>query len=296
MNRWQTLFNAGVISVADMRRLEDVSQPTYRFHGRTPPKDGQRTPILAKTPAGGVDESGTAKLHLYDPIDSWGGSWGVSANEFKDALETVKDAKQINLHINSPGGEVFEGVAILNQLRAHAANVTAVVDGIAASAASFIACGADQTLMARNSQMMIHDASGLVIGNAEDMTQFAGVLNKISDNIASIYSDKAGGTVKDWRKAMLNETWYSDSEAVSAGLADEVDGGSEAVENAFDLSMFKHNGRKDAPSPPIPAQRQASCGCGPDVPGLQHKDECTGTPSLAEYRHRLVAARYRLPL
>lgn len=246
-------------------------EPTYRFHGKTPPKD-EKHPIVSLAPDGKV-EDGVAKLHLYDPIDSWGGSWGVSAKEFKTALDSVKDADEIHLHINSPGGEVFEGVAILNQLRAHKATVTAVVDGIAASAASFIAAGADQTIMAKNSQMMIHDASGLVVGNASDMHSFGDVLDKISDNIASVYAEKSGGTVKDWRAAMLDETWYSDEEAVAAGLADSVVD-APAVENGFDLSMFRHGGRADAPAPPIPTQQ----------------------PNLSEFRHRLIAARYRLPV
>jgi hypothetical protein len=123
--------------------------------------------------------------------------WGVSAKEFAAVLDELgPNVTQIDLRINSPGGEAMEGVAILNLLRSHPAKVVATVDGLAASAASFIAAGADETIMARNSQLMIHDAWGLCVGNAQDMKDLADALDKLSDNIASIYADKAGGTIE----------------------------------------------------------------------------------------------------
>src|SRR3954451_13791039 len=176
----------------------------YRFHGENPPKR-----VANELPAGPV-ENGTAVLRLYDPIDSWGGEWGVSAKEFTTALDQLPaDVHTIQLHVNSPGGEVFDGIAILNALRNHSAKVIAVVDGIAASAASFIAAGADEVVMGKNAELMIHDARGISIGNAADMQQMADLLNHLSDNIARVYTAKAGGKVEDWRQAMLAETWYS---------------------------------------------------------------------------------------
>jgi ATP-dependent Clp endopeptidase proteolytic subunit ClpP len=157
---------------------------------------------------------------------------------------------EIRLHINSPGGEVFEGIAILNALRAHSARVVAVVDGIAASAASFIACGADELVMAENSELMIHDAWGLCVGNAADMRETAGMLDHLSDNIASVYAKKAGTDVAAWRAAMSTETWYSAEEAVAAGLADRVDGAATSeAKNRYDLSIFNYAGRSEAPAP-----------------------------------------------
>ena len=197
-------------------------------------------------------EGTTAVMRLYDPVDSWGEYWGVSAKEFVTALDDLPDnIEEIRLHINSPGGEVWDGIALLNALRSHQARVVAVVDGIAASAASFIACGADEVVMARNSQMMIHDAWGLCVGNAEDMRELADMLDKISDNIASIYAEKAGGDPADWRAVMSRETWYSAEEAVAAGLADRVDEKADdaAAQNRFDLSIFKYEGRAQAPEP-----------------------------------------------
>src|SRR5699024_6271935 len=117
-----------------------------------------------------VVDDGVATMRLYDPIDSWGGDWGVSAKEFADALGALPaDTSEIRLHINSPGGMVYEAIAILNQLRSHKARVVAVVDGLAASAASFIAAGADEVIMGRNTEMMVHDAWNFCIGNAADM-------------------------------------------------------------------------------------------------------------------------------
>jgi ATP-dependent protease ClpP protease subunit len=233
--------------------------PQFRFWGsRKPP--AERAPLRAQI-VSTDDGAGTATLRLYDPIDSWGGVWGVSASEFADALDALDDSvNQIELRLNSPGGEVFEAVTILNLLRQHPADVTAHVDGLAASAASFLAAGADELVMGKNSTLMIHDAWGVCVGPAADMRQMGDLLDKLSNNIGAIYQAKAGGTLADWRGAMLAESWYDAQEAVDAGLADRVDGADEdeeaveSAENRFDLSMFKHPGREDAPPPPVPAE------------------------------------------
>lgn len=227
-----------------------VHDSKHRLRALAANKEHQ--PIRADIPSSSVDDAGkVATFRLYDPVDSWGEYWGVSAKEFAGALDDLPSTvEEIRLHINSPGGEVFEGVAILNLLRAHDARVVAIVDGLAASAASFIACGADEVVMARNSEMMIHDAWGLCVGNAEDMRSLADMLDSISDNIASVYAEKAGGTVAEWRAAMAKETWYSAEEAVGAGLADRLDKKSaDDAKNRFDLSIFTYAGREHAPDP-----------------------------------------------
>lgn len=208
-------------------------------------------PVRAEVPTSTL-EGTTAVLRLYDPVDSYGEFWGVSAKEFAQALDDLpSNVTEIRLHINSPGGDVFDGVAIVNSLRSHPARVVAVVDGIAASAASFIAAAADETIMAPNSELMIHDAWGLCVGNAAEMRQMADMLDHISDNIASIYAAKAGGTTADWRAAMAKETWYSAEEAVAAGLADSVQelAPADGPQNRHDLSIFTYAGRAAAPAP-----------------------------------------------
>jgi ATP-dependent protease ClpP protease subunit len=202
---------------------------------------------------------------IYDEI-SW---WGICAQDVVDALDGVTG--DLNVRINSPGGDVFDGFAIYNLLAGWDGKVTVVVDGLAASAASCIAMAGDQVTMQRASQMMIHDASGLCIGNAAEMTEMAALLNRVSDTIAGTYADKAGGDVAEWRAAMRTETWYSASEAVAAKLADvmapsrhnqtgepdepgrkpDEPDESMAATASFDLTCFQYAGREHAPAPVI---------------------------------------------
>lgn len=216
--------------------------------------------------------SGTsAAMYLYGAISSWG--WGdtVSAKSVIKALADL-DVDHLDVHIHSPGGDAFEGIAILNALRNHRADVTVHIDGIAASAASFIAMAGDEIVMGGGTEMMIHDASMLTWGNPEQLRADADWLDKQSQNIASIYADRAGGTADNWRALMQAETWYTADEAVSAGLADRVSGKAEPVEDPaatevpeeqpdpmledrFDLSVFTYAGRAHAPAPAAIASR-----------------------------------------
>lgn len=195
---------------------------------------------------------GPTELFIYDVVDEW---FGVSAELFARELNSI-DTDEITVRINSPGGSVFDGIAILNALRGHKAKITTVVDGLAASIASVIAMAGDEVVMGRNSELMIHDASSVCVGQAKDMQSMADNLARASNNIASIYAEKAGGTADEWRTAMLGESWYSAEEAVAAGLADRVDkapeGDKSKAKNAFDLSIYNYAGRDAAPKPPVP--------------------------------------------
>lgn len=163
----------------------------------------------------GNNASKTADVYLYSEI----GMWGTTADEFVKELNSIR-GDTINLRINSEGGEVFDGITIFNALRNHAATVNVTVDGLAASAASFIAMAGDTITMDRGSQMMIHDAQSVTYGNAGAMRECADLLDKASNTIASLYAERAGGTVESWRKTMAKDTWYTAEEAVAAGLAD----------------------------------------------------------------------------
>lgn len=189
-----------------------------------------------------------ADVYIYDEI----GFWGTTAADFASQLRDL-DVGHITLHLNSPGGDVFDGVAIYNTLVNHKADISVFVDGLAASAASFIAQAGDEVVMGKGSTMMIHDASGMAWGNAEEMRQTADILDRVSDTIAGFYADRTGGTVDEWRGLMQAETWYNADEAVEAGLADRVNKASkddeDDPENNWDLSVFNYAGRDASPSP-----------------------------------------------
>ncbi len=160
----------------------------------------------------------TTDVAIYEAIGGW---WGMLASEFIAEINKIT-TNNIRVRINSPGGSVFDSIAIYNALVAHPANIIAHVDSLAASGASIIAMSGDKRVMGIGSQMMIHDAAGLEIGNAAIMREMADFLDKQSDNIATIYQAHAGGTAEEWRALMLAETWFMAQEAVDAGLADEV--------------------------------------------------------------------------
>ena len=184
-------------------------------------------------------------IYVYAAI----GKDGVSAADFVQDLRTVK-AKVINLHIDSPGGSPFEAVTMLTALKQSKAEVRVFVDGLAASAASVLAMAGTRTVMAQHSFIMIHEAhSSEAAGSADDMRKLADMLDMMSNNIADIYTKRAGGTVEEWRARMAVETWFTDEQAVSAGLADEVATDVLAVANHFDLSEFEHPPELPAPEP-----------------------------------------------
>ncbi|WEK60511.1 MAG: Clp protease ClpP [Candidatus Microbacterium colombiense] len=192
-----------------------------RYWGKlTPPKSKAEffDAITVPAPSG---EGNVATIRLYGPIDSYGGWWGISASDVSDVLDSLPDSvTQIILRINSPGGEVFEAMSILNMLRAHKASVLGVVDGLAASAGSVIAVGCDETVMSPGTTMMIHSPSSIAWGNAAEMRKTAEILDGIEESIISIYRDKAGESA--WGELLSAETWYTAQQAVETGLADRV--------------------------------------------------------------------------
>lgn len=236
---WNQAVSLGMLSSEDRVRQHaprvqlagDGSKPWFRFSNSTDAEE--------------------AVLDLQDEI----GFWGVTASDFARQLADVT-APSIHLRVNSPGGDVFDGVAIANLLRAHRATVNASVYGLAASAASFICMAADSVTMMPNSNMMIHDAMGGCRGNAGDMRELADLLDKVSDNIASMYAAKAGGEASAWRDVMRGEQWYDAQEAVDAGLADHIgEPGTSAAENALDddrkwnMSFYRFDNRQSAAAP-----------------------------------------------
>lgn len=221
------------------------------------------------------DATGPAEVLIYDEIDSW---LGVSAEQLARDIAALAPERDLTVRINSPGGNVYDGIAILNALRAHPGTVTVVVDGIAASAASVIAMGGDHIVMNRNSEMMVHNGRAIAMGGAEDMRKMADRLEAVNANLSTIYADRAGGTPDEWRAIMAAETWYSAEEAVKAGLADRVEkapSDARAIAAQFDLSIFAHAGRQNAPAPhivaqqtPLPVEAEVNQGKEPSVASL----------------------------
>jgi ATP-dependent Clp protease protease subunit len=161
---------------------------------------------------------GIAELAIYDEI----GIWGVTAADFRDSLAGLGKVDRINLRLNSPGGDVFAGLAIHNMLARHPAFLTVTVDGIAASISSVIAMAGDEIIMPENAMMMIHNPFGVVVGTADDMRDMAEALDKIRGGIVSTYARRSGQNAEAIIALMDAETWLTAKEAKASGFADKV--------------------------------------------------------------------------
>lgn len=192
-------------------QLEEVVGKLPWYEIRNAKSDG------SDAATGGSAQDGPT-VFIFDEI---GGSFGVSAKKFVQEIEAI-DAPQITLRINSPGGSVFDALAIHSGLLHHPARIRVFVDGYACSAASVIAMAGDEIVMMPGSQFMIHDASTTVDGNAAEMVRAGEHLDKQSQNLADIYQRRAGGTADEWRELMLEETWAFAAESVDLGLADRT--------------------------------------------------------------------------
>ena len=190
------------------------------------------------------------KLLLYGEI-----GWEVRASEFVPDIDAVTDS-HIDLHISSPGGDVFEALAIMNALKEHPSTKTVYIDGLAASAASFIAVGiGGEVIMRPGAEMMIHNAQGGAWGDMNDMHAIIERLESSSATIADIYAAKTGTDAAQWRAAMDAETWFSADEALAAGLVDKVEAAGEGVDNrklagvSNTVRGGRYRRREDAPAP-----------------------------------------------
>jgi ATP-dependent Clp endopeptidase proteolytic subunit ClpP len=172
---------------------------------------------------------------IYDEI----GAYGVTAKGFLAELGALPDDAAIDLRLNSPGGSVFDAVAIYNALRRHLGEVTVWIDGIAASAASYIAMAGDMIVMPENAFLMIHDPSGLVMGTAEDMRSTAEALDKVKVSLIQGYAAKSGKPDEEIAALMAAETWLDATEALDLGLIDRI---AEPVKLAasFDVARFRN--------------------------------------------------------
>lgn len=226
-----------------MPRVWQVLRAKQDLRARVRERDDQRRYLRIRDAA----TPDTAEMMIYDEI----GLCGVTAMDVADQLADVT-APNLHVRINSPGGDVFDSIAIYNALLDHPAKVKVTVDGLAASGASIIAMAGDHVTMNRAAQMMIHDAYTMTIGNEADLRDMADLLSRSSDAIAGVYADRAGGLPAEWRARMRQETWYSPQEAVDARLAHATTGAKPAEQvPAYNLaaSVFFFAGRAAAPRP-----------------------------------------------
>lgn len=179
-------------------------------------------------------QSGVVDVSIHDEI----GLWGISASAFIAELKEHKDATAINLSIHSPGGSVLDGFAMYNALKAHPAKVHGHVEGIAASAASFVLMAADTITMPEDAFLMIHNAWGGAMGDAEELRSVADTMDKLQDSIVNIYEKRTGIVEADIRDMMSAETWMNAADALEHGFIDTI---SDAVNVAAKADLFnKH--------------------------------------------------------
>ncbi|MBB1498108.1 head maturation protease, ClpP-related [Paracoccus sp. MC1862] len=211
------------------------------------------------------------EVAIYDEI----GAYGVSAKGFLAELGALPEGRPVDLRLNSPGGSVFDAVAIHNALKRHAGSVTVWIDGIAASAASYVAMAGDEIVMPENAFLMIHDPAGLVMGTAEDMRAMAEALDKVGGSLAAGYAAKSGRSIDEIAALMAAETWLDASEALSLGFADRL---VEPVRIAarFDVARFRNAPPALAEAIAAGTDNDDTNGAGTDAGEAAESDEASG--------------------
>ena len=190
------------------------------------------------------------EIWIYDVIgDSWD---GTTAKGFAADLKALGDVSTLRVYVNSPGGSVFDGVAIYNTLRRHRARKEVTIDGLAASIASVVALAGDEIAIAENGMFMIHDPWTIAAGSAMELRKTADTLEAIRETLIGTYAARSGGDAEEIGNMMAEETWFTAAEALEAGFVDQV---IESVEMAalarHDLTPF-HRSPTFAPAPAEP--------------------------------------------
>ena len=224
-----------------------------------------------------------AQINIYGPITSmpWT-SEEVSSKQVIDALNRA-NGEPVEVHINCFGGEVFEGIAIANALRSYKGKTTAVIDSVAASAATVVALGCESVRMHEDSLFMIHEAASLAMGTADDLDQQAALLRQINDILAGAYERKTKAGKEQIAKWMAEETWFPAAQAKELGFADEVIPGRSKASAAAFGRFFAHYKRvpealriaaqpaAQVPTPAINALAKPSAANTPKRPPMDRK-------------------------
>lgn len=230
-----------------MNKLRQLLNDNARSRGERT----ERAPVRAQATGDRV------AVYVYDVIDAY---WGASAKAVIDALQAAA-GKPVDLHINTPGGDVFECRAMISALRSHAPGVTAYVDGLAASCGSWLMLAGDQVHIADGAMVMVHNSWTMTWGNKSELRSTADLLDKIDSTIVAEYARKSGMPADQLAALMDDETWFTASEAKAAGFVDVVVGAAhepDASANRWNLSAYDKAPKLDAPPPAdIDAQQRA---------------------------------------
>lgn len=201
-----------------------------------------------------IDEGDSTTIYLYDVIDPY---FGVDAQAFNKQLLALQ-GKSVTLRINSPGGDVFDGRAIATAIAQHG-DVTVMIDGLAASAATYVAIAAKEVRMAEGAFFMVHNAWTLAYGNKSDLINTADLLDKIDQSIINDYAKKTSQSLEAITAWMDAETWFSAEEALANGFVDQVFTGND-VNNSWNLEAFSNTPQalKEPPKakPPVFDEQQ----------------------------------------
>ncbi|HEY2361194.1 MAG TPA: head maturation protease, ClpP-related [Candidatus Angelobacter sp.] len=247
------------------------------------------------------------ELMLYGDIgDDW---YGIGPSSVAEQLHAAGDISGITVRINSRGGDVFDGATIYNLLASQDVPVNVIIDGLAASAASYIAMVGDTVTMGEGAMLMIHNPYCFALGNANELRKTADMLDKVRDSMLSGYMKRYSGTEDELKTALDAETWMTADDAKKAGLCDEIagadandDAATKDLAAAFDLTIFrnvpknlKNAGRKKpkaaattCPCPCGPCLDGNCSGCsGPDCNYPECKDCPQQTGTMDSYRMRL---------
>lgn len=189
------------------------------------------------------DDNSEVEVMLYDAI----GYWGVTSAEFRTELNGI-DADVIHLRLDCPGGDVFMARAMKTALEQHSARVVVHIDGVAASAASYLMMGGDEIEIAQGAQIMIHNAWGWTMGDNREHQKGADLLSKIDSGIRRDYAAKTGKSDDEFIELMNEETWFEADDALDMGLVDRVYDKQGGPNDRFDLSIYKNAPKKTPPA------------------------------------------------
>ncbi len=217
-----------------------------------------------KRPVNLVRNGAAASLYIYDVIDAY---WGVSAQSVVDAVNAASDAETLNVYINSPGGDVFEGRAIMAAISRFKGATIAHIDSLCASAATSIALACGEVRMSDGAFFMIHNASGLVWGDKSDMRETADLLEKVEGSIVNDYTKKTGKDATEVVAWMDAETWFTAQEALDNGFIDSITTTDKKAKNTWNLAAFGNAPAAlkapDAPPPdPVENEQQEPASAG----------------------------------